>query len=377
MLTPIVFTLAISNLALLALYLLINHRKSVIGTIGAVLTVCLIARLIAEYMTLYSEGDVSTSFLVTKLAMYRLGNASGFVLWIFSYMLFVDGARIRSIHPGFWALAIGADLVRLAGSIAGNFFTESFYAFSNNYFYTLTMGVSQSVMIGFILASIHLAIKGFKSDLIVERRSERIAFSVSAALLLLVMAADRGFWVFGTILQIENASTLLGDTIIDRTLMYAVYTYLTSTTLFLWILSSSPASVSRRNSHSVELFGELEKVSKIEASVIRRIEDAMLNQKLYLKPHLTVSQLSKNVSVPEYKVREAINRQLGFKNFCEFLNHYRIEETSRLLLETEIPISNIGIDIGYSSMSTYYKAFKEKYSLTPKEYRAIHKMKTI
>lgn len=377
MLTPIVFTLAISNLALLALYLLINHRKSVIGTIGAVLTVCLIARLIAEYMTLYSEGDVSTSFLVTKLAMYRLGNASGFVLWIFSYMLFVDGARIRSIHPGFWALAIGADLVRLAGSIAGNFFTESFYAFSNNYFYTLTMGVSQSVMIGFILASIHLAIKGFKSDLIVERRSERIAFSVSAALLLLVMAADRGFWVFGTILQIENASTLLGDTIIDRTLMYAVYTYLTSTTLFLWILSSSPASVSRRNSHSVELFGELEKVSKIEASVIRRIEDAMLNQKLYLKPHLTVSQLSKNVSVPEYKVREAINRQLGFKNFCEFLNHYRIEETSRLLLETEIPISNIGIDVGYSSMSTYYKAFKEKYSLTPKEYRAIHKMKTI
>lgn len=377
MVTPIVFTLAISNLAFLAIYLLLNHRKSAIGSIGAVLAICLIARLIAEYMTLYSTGDVSTSFLIVKLVMYRLGNASGFVLWIFSYMLFVDGARIRHIHLGFWGLAIGADLVRLAGSIAGNFYTESFYAFTNNFYYTLTMGISQSVMIGFILASIHLATKGFKSDLIVERRSERIAFSGGVAMLLLVMAADRGFWVFGTILQIENASTLLNGSIIDRTLLYGIYTYLTSTALFLWILSSPPATMNRRSNHSIELFGELEKVSKIDASVIQRIEDAMLNQKLYLKPHLTVSELSKKVSVPEYKVRKAINRQLGFKNFCEFLNHYRIEETSRMLLETEIPISNIGIDVGYSSMSTFYKAFKEKYSLTPKEYRAINKVKAI
>jgi AraC-like DNA-binding protein len=377
MFTPVILTLAISNLAFLALYLFLNHRRSVVGTISIVLAICLIARLIAEYMTLYSTGDVTTTFLVTKLLMYRLGNASAFVLWIFSYMLFVDGARIRHIHPGFWALAIGADLFRLAGSIAGNFYTESFYSFSNDFYHTLTMGLSQSVMIGFILASIHLATKGFKSDLIVERRSERIAFSVSVAMLLLVMAADRGLWVFGTILQIENASTLFAGSIIDKTLLYGIYTYLTSTVLFLWVLSSPRSTMNRRSNHSAELFGELEKVSKIEASVIRRIEDAMINQKLYLKPHLTVSELSNKVSVPEYKVRKAINRQLGFKNFCEFLNHYRIQETSRLLLDTEIPISNIGIDVGYSSMSTFYKAFKEKYSLTPKEYRAIHKVKAI
>lgn len=375
--TPIIFSLAISNLTFLTLYLLLKHRMSVIGRLGVVLSICLIARLIAEYMTLNSSGDLPISFLVIKLVMYRLGNLSGFVLWIFSYLLFVDGARIRHIHPGFWALAIGSDLVRMVGSIEGNFFTESFYSFSSNFYYTLTMGISQSVMIGFIFASIHLAAKGYKSDLIVERRSERIAFSVSVALLLLVMTADRGSWVLGTILQVENASPLLGDTFIDRSLLYAIYTYLTSTALFLWILSSPPVTMNRLNCHSSDSFGEFEKVSKIEASVIQRIEDAMLNQKLYLKPHLTVSELSKKVSVPEYKVRKAINRQLGFKNFCEFLNHYRIEETSRLLLETESPISNIGIDVGYSSMSTFYKAFKEKYSLTPKEFRAIRKIKAI
>lgn len=374
--TPIIFSLAISNLAFLTIFLLLKHRKSVIGKLGAVLSICLIARLIAEYMTLHSTGDVSTSFLIGKLVMYRLGNASSFVLWIFSYILFVDGARIRHIHPGCWALAIGADLVRLAGSIEGNFYADPFYSFSNNSYYTLTMGISQSVMIGFILASVHLAAKGFKSDLILERRSERIAFSVSVAVLLLVMAADRGFWVFGTILQVENAGSLFGDTIVDKTLLYSLYTYLTSTALFLWILISPSAPLIRRNRHSVELLGEYEQARKIESSVIQRIEDAMLNQKFYLKPHLTVSELSKKVSVPEYKVRKAINRQLGYKNFCEFLNHYRIEETSRLLLETESPISNIGVDVGYSSMSTFYKAFKEKYSLTPKEFRAIYKVNT-
>jgi len=376
MITTIVLGLAISNLIILALYLFFNYRNHSVGLLGIALALSLIARLAAESMTLFPFEEVSNVFLITKLTLYRMGNATAFILWMLSYILFVDGAKIRNIHLGFWALAIGSDLFRLAGSIVGNFYTDSFYGFSSNLFHTLTMGLSQIVMIGFILTSIHLAAAGYKSDLIVERRSERVAFSISLALLLLLMATDRGFWIFGTILQFENAGSLLGSTIIDRTFLYAIYTYLTSTLLALWILSSS-RTISRRDKNVSDYYGELGKISKIEASVIKRIEDAMLNHKLYLQPHLTVSELSKKISVPEYKVRKAINRQLGFKNFCEFLNHYRIIETSRLLLETEIPISNIGIDVGYSSMSTFYKAFKDKYALTPKEYRTIHKISAV
>ena len=75
----------------------------------------------------------------------------------------------------------------------------------------------------------------------------------------------------------------------------------------------------------------------------------------------------------EYRVRRLTNQQLGFRNFNQFLNNYRIEDARNRLLETESSISNIALDVGYASLSVFNKAFKDRYNLTPREYRVCTK----
>ena len=61
---------------------------------------------------------------------------------------------------------------------------------------------------------------------------------------------------------------------------------------------------------------------------------------------------------------------MGYRNFNQFLNHYRIEEASRRLLESTVPVSTIALDIGYGSLSSFNAAFKARYNMTPTEYRS-------
>jgi AraC-like DNA-binding protein len=68
-------------------------------------------------------------------------------------------------------------------------------------------------------------------------------------------------------------------------------------------------------------------------------------------------------------LRRVINQQLKFKNFNQFLNNYRIEDACTRLRETNAPISTIALDVGYTSLSVFNKAFKERYKVTPSVFR--------
>jgi len=102
----------------------------------------------------------------------------------------------------------------------------------------------------------------------------------------------------------------------------------------------------------------------------------MEEEKLYRISSLTVLGLAKRVASQEYLVRRAINNRLGYRNFSEFLNLYRIRETTQLLKDTDEPITNIGLDVGYTSLSSFYTAFKSMHDVTPKQYRALHSQKS-
>jgi AraC-like DNA-binding protein len=90
---------------------------------------------------------------------------------------------------------------------------------------------------------------------------------------------------------------------------------------------------------------------------------------------LTIGQLAKELDIQEYKLRQMINSQLGYRNFSDFLNSYRIKETAeRLRDETNkhLPILTIALDVGFRSLSSFNKAFKATFGQTPTEYRRLN-----
>ena len=51
----------------------------------------------------------------------------------------------------------------------------------------------------------------------------------------------------------------------------------------------------------------------------------------------------------------------------------RLEYARKLLITTDLNISEIGFDSGFRNSSHFNKLFKEKYNVTPKQYRMLHK----
>ena len=56
-------------------------------------------------------------------------------------------------------------------------------------------------------------------------------------------------------------------------------------------------------------------------------------------------------------------------NFKELIQRKKLERATYLLLETELPIEKILSAIGYRNSSFFYRKFKEKYKVSPKNYR--------
>jgi len=57
------------------------------------------------------------------------------------------------------------------------------------------------------------------------------------------------------------------------------------------------------------------------------------------------------------------------KNFITFLNEYKVALASKLLIETDLSISEIGYECGYNSKSFFHRQFMHLMKMSPKEYR--------
>lgn len=55
----------------------------------------------------------------------------------------------------------------------------------------------------------------------------------------------------------------------------------------------------------------------------------------------------------------------------QYVNDVRLSFAARALLQSDTPIIDICADIGFSSLSHFYRLFKAKYGVTPNEYRIL------
>ncbi|MBV1884256.1 MAG: helix-turn-helix transcriptional regulator [Pseudomonadales bacterium] len=97
-------------------------------------------------------------------------------------------------------------------------------------------------------------------------------------------------------------------------------------------------------------------------------------ERLYAGENITISKLADLISVPEYRLRKQIVQSMRYRNFNQFLNHFRIEEAAdRLKSEEErkTPILSIAMDVGFRSLPSFNRSFKERYLMTPSEYRKL------
>jgi AraC-like DNA-binding protein len=112
---------------------------------------------------------------------------------------------------------------------------------------------------------------------------------------------------------------------------------------------------------------------KIEVAKKKHNEllELMKEEKPYLNPKLTLSELAKNLNISTTHLSQIINYNLN-QHFFDFVNSYRIRNAMEILKnpeKKEFTILEILYEVGFNSKSSFNTAFKKHTNQTPTQFR--------
>lgn len=109
---------------------------------------------------------------------------------------------------------------------------------------------------------------------------------------------------------------------------------------------------------------------KLQISETRQLSELLVQyvKEHYSNPALSISVVAQEFCVSERFAHKAIQAVCGM-NFTRLLLETRMQESARLLRETDLNNFAIAEACGYSAANTFYRNFKNYYDKTPAEYR--------
>lgn len=117
---------------------------------------------------------------------------------------------------------------------------------------------------------------------------------------------------------------------------------------------------------------EKSNLDREKASILlKHLIHLMENERIYLNPALSLTDLSEITKEPRNTISEVLNIYKG-QNFYQFVNSFRVEHAKKLLtnpVNINKNILEIAFDCGFNSKTTFYTAFKYFVGINPLEYR--------
>lgn len=120
-----------------------------------------------------------------------------------------------------------------------------------------------------------------------------------------------------------------------------------------------------------------EKETEIEESSLKdlfeELETIVCKEHLFLDPDICRDMLTKRLHIQK-NVFAQIIQTYAHTNFNGYINNKRLEYSIRLLKDYHnYTIEAVASDSGFNNVRTYYRQFREKYGMTPAEYRSLQK----
>ena len=228
-----------------------------------------------------------------------------------------------------------------------------------------------ATMLGFTAAALWEVAHGWNDDLVEPRRAARrwvaMGIGLYAAVALIVELALRGRAV-GALLP---ALHVLGIGCVALAL--AVLVARRSLDVILGLPAAAPATETAPRADLPEAPQEATAQRPASAALVR-LTLAMSEQHTYRREGLTLAALAETLSLGEAALRTLINQELGYRNFNDFLHHYRLQEAAARLPTEDLPFLSIALECGYGSIGPFNRAFRQRFGMTPTEYRAAARM---
>lgn len=179
------------------------------------------------------------------------------------------------------------------------------------------------------------------------------------------------YWLVLTLILVNLgflAAMLLGltpvmavaDSEMTRKLLGIGCAYLAGTSLFriypqaMYIVDRDAASAQALNADEMDL--------------ARKIEHKIEMEKVYHEPGYNRADLARELEMPESAISKIINVRFG-KTFPQLLNEKRVEDAKRLLTETDAAVKIVASEVGFNSIASFNRVFREISGQSPSQYR--------
>ncbi|WP_299295722.1 helix-turn-helix domain-containing protein [uncultured Erythrobacter sp.] len=263
-------------------------------------------------------------------------------VWLFALSLYESEFRLRAWHvavgvlyaaPIFWPRLAGVGLVADPPA-----------------WLPIYGGITSILLMG------HLAwvtLHGRSDDLLERRRNSRTYFVVLLFLVTIAAAASE-MVPDGAPIHFRTAKIMA----IMPALVFGA----------IWMLRFNLPSAALTGSSGLP--GDLQPQDK---ALLGKMQKHLLSDEGFRNPALTIVSLSAELGVSQHRLRALINQSLRQTNFSSFINRIRIDAVCDAMEQPEtadLPILTLAFDAGFTSLSSFNKAFKSQQGMTPRAYRA-------
>lgn len=107
---------------------------------------------------------------------------------------------------------------------------------------------------------------------------------------------------------------------------------------------------------------------EVESPIIKAIEYIDDN----IQENITLDKISFVCNLSQCYFSKLFKKETGL-NFVAYLNERKVIKAKQLLINTEKPINNIAIDLGFEDCGYFIRIFKKIEGMTPKKYRDLNK----
>jgi len=274
--------------------------------------------------------------------------------WLFSHALCSECERFP--RPGWTLIAVS-----IAVGLTATHLDAGRWPALGHGFYLL----KQLLQLGLLGAGLATLLRQYQSDLVESRRSLRACLLIAiGSYMLVVVCAELLFSYWPVPAGVPTLHAVLASGL--------------ALAACLWLLALSPGALAESlpRAAAAEPAGETPaKAPQLLDEQQRRLLEKLqshMESGGYRHTGLTIRALAEQLDTQEYVLRTLINRHLGYRNFNEYLNRFRIDEASARLADpgqVHLPVLTIALDIGYRSLSPFNAAFKRRHNQTPTEYR--------
>lgn len=336
--------MAFGAILLIVCKLMLDYRQ--------VLTAKILSLLLLSAACYILQPLVSDVFYL-QLLLGVVSMAGPAFFWMFASTLFQMSGKNQRLHLGHY---LGLGVAAVLGVYQCY---QSVAELNGSVIHIISLVISSTLTV----LGLFDVFRNWQSDLVECRRILRLSLSVTTGGFLLFITVNEFIYdhgAFPTYLNYLNISII--------SLFAMAFGYLI-------LVSNSNILMETIDELTPELVkNEIVKPTLADRQWLDKLTHAMEQELYYRQVDLTIRSLSDYLIIPEHQLRRLINQHLGYRNFNDYLNRYRVRDAAQRLSDPKLvrlPILTIAIESGYASLTTFNKAFKTLKTMTPSEFRKL------